>query len=448
MKRMTWLARGIVVLLALGLYLHTAGIQLYHVNTDPERSDQSACMGYAIKLEESGYTYVGDRNRMPLFPILSSVLYHEGMSEEEFFVRGKWFNVALSVLLLVGLLAIFRRHPSPHGAANLLGIVAFTLFVFKAPCFQGELLYYTLNFTGFWLLSRLLARPRPLLGLLAGVALAAAQYTKASALPGLVLFLGVALVSLMWGQRGRCQPMLKRLRGVLRAPLTTAAPLCLAVFLLLLSPYLINSERQYGRSFYNVNTTFYMWYDSWEEVKEGTRAYGDREGWPTMPEEQIPSLTRYVQTHSLRDIAQRELHGIWVLLRDRVNSYGYLKYAVGAWVLGVALAVRRPTVVWAHLARYRWVALFWVTYLVGYFLAYALWVPISPAPRLVLALFIPFMWAMSVTIDRLIGDLPSLAMGSRRVPPRVLINALVSAVVAVDAVLIASVRIAQHYGCT
>jgi hypothetical protein len=191
-----------------------------------------------------------------------------------------------------------------------------------------------------------------------------------------------------------------------------------------------------------------MWYDSWEEVKEGTRAYGDREGWPTMPEEQIPSLTRYVQTHSLRDIAQRELHGIWVLLRDRVNSYGYLKYAVGAWVLGVALAVRRPTVVWAHLARYRWVALFWVTYLVGYFLAYALWVPISPAPRLVLALFIPFMWAMSVTIDRLIGDLPSQAMGSRRVPPRVLINALVSAVVAVDAVLIASVRIAQHYGCT
>jgi len=230
MKRIVVCTCGIVALLALCLYLYAASIQLYHVNTDPERSDQGSYMGYAIKLKESGYTYVGERNRMPLFPILSSALYREGMSEEEFFVRGKWFNVGLSVALLGLLLAVFRRDLSAHGAANLLGIVAFTLFVFKAPCFQGELLYYALSFTAFWLLSRLLVRPRPLLGLLAGVVLAAAQYTKASALPGLVFFLTIALVSHIWGEPDRRQPMLERLRHGLRAPLATAAALCLWVY--------------------------------------------------------------------------------------------------------------------------------------------------------------------------------------------------------------------------
>lgn len=380
MSRASPLALALVVLVALGLYLYTTSVQLTQVNIDPKRSDQSAYMSYARKLKESGYTYVGERNRMPLFPILSSVVYEEGMSDEVFFLRGKWFNVGLSVLLLGALFAAYRRQLSLHGAANLLAITAFTLFAFKAPCFQGELLYYTLSFLGFWLLSRLLARPRIGLGLVAGAVLALAQYTKASALPSLGLFLGVSLPSVVWEQRARGAWPAERLRGAMRSPLLTARGACLCVFLALLSPYLIHSKQQYGRYFYNVNTTFYMWYDSWEDVKQGTRAHGDRKGWPTMPDEEIPTPARYLQTHTVGDIARREAHGIWVVLRDRVNSYGYFKYAVGAWVLGLALAIRRRDVVRRYLTRYRWVALFWTVVLAGYFLMYAWWVPISPAP--------------------------------------------------------------------
>lgn len=51
------------------------------------------------------------------------------------------------------------------------------------------------------------------------------------------------------------------------------------------------------------------------------------------------------------------------------------------------------------------------------------------------------------TFNYLLRDLPALSLGKRRVSPTTLINALVSAVVAVDAVLIATGRIAQHYGC-
>jgi hypothetical protein len=448
MKYVRWFVLALVILSALGLYLHAAEIQLTQVNTDMKRSDQSAYMSYARKLYESGYTYVGERNRMPLFPILSTVVYEEGMPEETFFVRGKWLNVGLSFLLLGVLLAIFRQQLSGHGAANLLAITAFTLFVFKAPCFQGELLYYTLSFAGFWLISRLLARPRPWLGAMAGIVMALAQYTKASALPGLALFLGIALLSAVCELRGQSSSPAAWLRVILRQPAIAAAGLSLCTFLLLMSPYLIHSKQQYGRFFYNVNTTFYMWYDSWEEVKQGTRAHGDRQGWPTLPEEDIPSPIRYLQEHSLGDIARRELYGIGVVLRDRINSYGYLKYAVGAGVLGLGLAVRRRNALRRHLAHYRWVPIYWVVVLVGYFLSYAWWVPISPAPRLILALFVPYMWAMSVTIGRLIDDLPCLTVGSRHIAPQTLLNVLVSAVVAVDAVLIATGRIAEHYGCT
>lgn len=65
-----------------------------------------------------------------------------------------------------------------------------------------------------------------------------------------------------------------------------------------------------------------------------------------------------------------------------------------------------------------------------------------------LALFVPYMWSMSVVIDRLMHGLPTLSFGGRRIAPQTALNALVSVVITVDAVVIATSRIAQHYGCT
>ena len=60
-------------------------------------------------------------------------------------------------------------------------------------------------------------------------------------------------------------------------------------FLAVEYPHISNSKRIYGHYFYNVNSTFYIWYDSWDDVMQGTRVHGDRVGWPDMPEDQIPS---------------------------------------------------------------------------------------------------------------------------------------------------------------
>ena len=40
------------------------------------------------------------------------------------------------------------------------------------------------------------------------------------------------------------------------------------VFLATVSPYLHTSKERFGRWFYNVNTSIYMWADSWDEVKQ------------------------------------------------------------------------------------------------------------------------------------------------------------------------------------
>ncbi|MCE7984836.1 MAG: hypothetical protein DYG89_26995 [Caldilinea sp. CFX5] len=132
---------------------------------------------------------------------------------------------------------------------------------------------------------------------LTGVVAGIAHLTKASILPGLALFL--AFAGLRWGwtalqcrnpaQGGLPQRLLSHLLPVL---------LVGVCFLLTVYPYISTSKRVFGHYFYNVNSTFYMWYDSWEEAKQGTRAHGARVGWPDMPPEEIPSLRKYLREHT------------------------------------------------------------------------------------------------------------------------------------------------------
>jgi len=73
-------------LLTAGLYWYGAGKQLTQVNIDMTATDQSAYMAYARALVDSNYTAIGDRNRMPVYPILQSLFYQPGMSDEAFFM--------------------------------------------------------------------------------------------------------------------------------------------------------------------------------------------------------------------------------------------------------------------------------------------------------------------------------------------------------------------------
>ena len=109
-------------------------------------------------------------------------------------------------------------------------------------------------------------------------------------------------------------------------------------------PYLRVSQHITGHSFYNVNSTFYVWYDSWEEAEAGTKAHGDRVGWPDMPSAEIPSLAKYVHEHTPEKMVRRLIDGGRDVMTNVMQSYGYLDYLLvygGVLLLAVGLKWRR-----------------------------------------------------------------------------------------------------------
>ena len=180
------------------------------------------------------------------------------------------------------------------------------------------------------------------------------------------------------------------------------------VFLLLLAPYLLESKEKYGTYFYNVNTTFYIWYDSWDEAKAGTLQAGDHFGWPALPDDQIPSLSKYLEEHTAQDIVDRFANGVSLMVKsacaidDLFNyAYGYCsQVALGLVVLvGSLLAITRSGRL--RLSSYSRQAVVYVClFFLIYCAAYAWYMPIINfrGARTVLSLLIPLMWTIGLII--------------------------------------------------
>jgi hypothetical protein len=380
------------------LYIYGAVQQSRSRNQDWTRSDQSAYMGFARSMRESNYRYMGDWNRMPLYPALQSLLYRTGMSDEVFFVRGKWLNVILSIVVLASIYAVSRHYLAWHAATNLLLIAAFTLFVVKAPYFQSELLFYGLNFLAFVMTIEMLRRPTWRRALLTGTFWGLGHLVKASVLSGVALFMFWATLQALRTWRCRVHAGEADAHRVLLRPLLCIA-LAGVVFLAVIYPYISVSKRVFGHYFYNVNSTFYMWYDSWAEAKEGTRAYGDRLGWPDMPADQIPSLRKYVREHSARQMLERIVTGATRMLKDAAHTpkfaYGYFLYLVLFSLAGLVAALVTWRETWASFQRRPFLALYLISYFVAYALLYAWFMPIGRGNRFALGQFVPLLFVLS-----------------------------------------------------
>jgi hypothetical protein len=225
------------------------------------------------------------------------------------------------------------------------------------------------------------------LGIVAGLA----HRTKSSALPGLVVFLLVAGGCAVWSAvqtHYATEPGARR-AGLLRQALYLG--LVILYFLLTIFPYIKNSWYRFGRPFYDVNSTFYVWYDSWAQIEEGTKAHGDRRGRPEMPASNIPSLQKYLREHDLTLIAQRLGRGAGLTYRVALDSYGYAGYVL---LVGVGLAAgsiisRRRLMDGIRLQP--GLAGFLLLYFVVQFVAFAWFAEMVDGNRLVLALFLPLL---------------------------------------------------------
>jgi len=377
----------IALLLALAsFYAIAANTHATRVNTSKARGDQS---GYLYDAQVLYHNWHGampprlvDRNRMPVYGAFLALFYDPAMSDPEFFVLGRRLNIALSLGLLAGLAFVFARFLPPVAWMNLTLFLAFGYFVFKAGYVQSELLFYSLFFLAFLTCCSLFTRRRalPTLGLavLCGALLGLTHLTKAAMPP----FVAVFLLAYFGNEAAR---MIARRRRRETAPLSTperftragAGLVVLVSFLAVLAPYLSNSHRVFGHYFYNVNSTFYVWYDDWPHASLGTLRHGDHVGWPQMPVSELPGPARYWREHSLAQIASRLEAGFEDMIVRSYQTFWYLKYVCLFFALTALLIASRPRAFVGLVRRNAGLFAFLVLYAIMGLLTTAFYSPIS-----------------------------------------------------------------------
>jgi hypothetical protein len=390
----------ILIVVFLSSYLLMASVQAFYVNTDIDKADQRDYLIRAIRLKTDPSHYMTEGNRMPAYPYLLSFLYHPGISMEDFFKRGKIFNILLSVLLLFILYIIFRSYLEGPEAKVLLLIIAFMIFMPRAGYVQSELPFYFLTFCAFVLYWRCLAQPRLWMAAGAGLVTALSYLTKASMLPALAWFVGSFLIVNIALPLGKGMVNRIQAKGTLPYKFIFKNVAFLAafilIFLLTVSPYIRMNKKMFGRYFYNVNSNFYIWYDSWDEVLKGTRAHYDRIGWPKMPAQEIPSAAKYWHEHTLGQIMARLTHGFIIVTTNAMGGIGYAQF----------FCIYLLICIWAIVKRYRdfieflkrdnhfAVAVSLALYFLLYYGLYIFGAVIFKGPRHALAQYVPALFVM------------------------------------------------------
>ena len=426
---------GLLVLASL-LFLERSATNGRVVNHNVAKTDQGAYINYAIKLRESGYTEVGSRNRMPMYPLLLSVFVQPGETQHTFFDRGKTINLLLSFAGLVLVGAVFLQCFPRHHALNLLFLTAFTVFLFKAPHVQAEILYYLLTFGAFLLCWRLFKKPSFILAGLAGVIMGLTHLTKASVLPGLFCFVVYYALDALWKNR---PSLASRARRWLLPAVT------IALFLAVIFPYIRKSKEIYGHYFYNVNSTFYFWCDSWDEAKARTKEAGDRQGWPDLKPEETPSASNYFRTHSPSQILERIGKGLSRVNTSMRKSYGYYGIGLVYTLFALGLIYWRRRLCWRLFLRRPMPVLAVLSYFGGYFLLVAWYSQIISGNRFILGLFLPFLFtlaALSVPLARRFR----VPLAGQKIPLLTVFNTLISLWLFVEIVLICLLRAPEMYG--
>ena len=379
------------VALGLALYLYLATIQS-EVNQDWSKVDQGAYMVFAKEAYETGFAFTGNRNRMPLFPWIQALLYSPEMSDDAFFEQGKRLNVFISLAGLAALSAACFLSFSKGFALYIVSVIAFLFFAIKAPWFQADILFYALFAFAFMLSIESIRSPKWQKSAGLGILFALAHFTKASALPGIALYTCSFAVPLLCAIRHR-----RRMAEIVLYALTP-----LFVFMVALFPYFNESKERFGQHLYNVNSTFYIWYDSWGQAKFGTKAAGDREGWPDMPDDEIPSLTKYLKEHSTADIAQRIAQGA-IRIHSNVCSgpgqFGLCIHAgIGVMILFACLSLRMTGGRGTLTQRDIQIGLYAFLFILGYLLMYIWYAAIASGARFILALLIPLFWTVGLAL--------------------------------------------------
>lgn len=415
-KLITWGITLVVFGLLGVVYFQLSSRHSREINQSPDFSDQESYLYIAEEIVRTDYQYKGDRNRTPLYPYLLTLVYEGSIDSSTFFSEAKKFSIFLSIGTLAFVFIISMQFLPLWHTVVLTAINAIGIYVYKAGYVQPELLFYALNFASFILMCLMLTRPGVFLGILTGITLALTYLTKASILPGLALFLVIYVIKLIYqviltrsskNSKDPAEPLISTQLG--------AILLLVITFLGLLFPYIQENKKMFGSYFYNVNSTFYIWYDTWEQVENGTSAHGDDVGWPDMPADEIPSLIKYIQEHSPAQMAERIISGVISQAENLSHPYGRINYLL-IYTLSLMVFLLldiRASFVMLH--KHLLLVTFCTLYFAGYLLLFSWYSPIAEYhdERFTYGLFLPYLFAVFVALHKMTGIVPTIKLRNR-----------------------------------
>lgn len=382
-----------VVALAVMAFAWGASVHARAVNHTAGK-DQGAYLALARRMVRT-HAMALDGARPPLYPALLTFAWHDGNDKQQFFESARSFTIVLAVFGWFAFLFALRRSLRPLTALAVWLAAGFSLWMFYAPYVKAESLFFPCATASFMLLVEQLRWPRYGTACVAGGVSGVAQLLKASLAPSLWLFVAVQAVLVALDLRKSPRPLRD---GRVRRRFGASA-LVVAVFFAVVSPYLVANTRVFGRPFYNVNSDFYMWNDSWADTWRGTRGHHDREGFPELPPDKLPSAKRYFEKHRAAVAIKRLTRGAAGLWEGAAAGPGFLEVTLFALFIGLgSFAVGRrlrPT-----LRSYWPLALFASAYFAGYFVLYFWFYAINPGLRFVAALVGPALFMAGCAADR------------------------------------------------
>jgi hypothetical protein len=388
-----WAGMAIVVLgIAAYVVLLT---RFFLLQTSVDHDDQEAYLAVAQELHAAGgplalpgQLFRGEfeeANRHPLYIGLLSV-YPE-------FTAGKTLSAGIGLVTLLLLCGLVARR---FGLA-IAGVFCVLLATNFAFCFATTLVTcegLVVLFSGLaWLVAVEISHdngsiPRLLLYALLGAMLGLSYLAKGTAL----LLVGGTLVWIVLRHWRRAAPIS---RGSPAAIATKTAlafraaslPLActLLAFLVVASPLLVRNARRYGSPFFNL-TSYFLFEDQFSDPLTLAR------------QKTVSAAARdYLRTHTLREIAARQLHGmVWEAFVFG-RTLGPVPLPDARIVPGLLLAFLSGLGMLAESRRGDWLlTLIWSLLI---FLAFAWYVPICVGDRFVLPVIVPLLtYAASGTV--------------------------------------------------
>ena len=297
----------------------------------------------------------------PLFPWLLDG--YAGLSPDQLFEKGKWFNLTLSCFLLVVFGLVAARAFSFTGSAAIILMGGFGVILERSAYFSPDDLFYLL-FVLAWLCALSLIRQNLLwqygvFGFLLGLG----YLTKPLVWPLLVSFLAVSVIRSFIAaitQRGG-RPV-----EDLWSPTNQLVgfAMMISAFVLLCGPSLSYSNARFGSPFHSYQD-YQIWMDGPEEAFRFQATHPGREELAVLKMGDAPGMIAFIRENGVATLFERAWKGALeqvkssVLGRKRwILSYGFFVFLIVAGIHRWTMLRQREEVWRVRGTSARWMLLF------------------------------------------------------------------------------------------